>query len=130
MPNHNIHPSIVTGWSQIWKQTFNAREQWYAKPLVYTPSGKSQVLVTASNMNIVRVMDAVTGAVITSRTLQPPFLQADAACGDMANYIGVAGTPVIDSATDTVYMFSKGYKNGLAGPQGMPQGESIPRALF
>lgn len=125
MPNHNIHPSIVTGWGQLWKQTFNAREQWYAKPLVYTPSGKSQVLVTASNMNIIRIMDAVTGAVLTNRTLQPPFLQADAACGDMANYIGVAGTPVIDPATDTVYMFSKGYKNGLAGPQGMPQGDLV-----
>lgn len=30
----------------------------------------------------------------------------------MANFIGIAGTPIIDPATDIMYFFSKGYKGG------------------
>lgn len=30
----------------------------------------------------------------------------------MPNFIGIAGTPIIDPATDIMYFFSKGYKGG------------------
>lgn len=84
----------------------NSRETWYAKPLLYTPSGSSQQLViTASNMNIVRVMDAKTGNLISQRQLTSPFLQSDIPCYDIPNFIGVTGTPIIDPSTDTLYGF-------------------------
>jgi iron transport multicopper oxidase len=59
-------------------------------------------------------VDAATGALINSRQVQPPFLQADIGCTDIPNYIGIIGTPILDPATETVYFFSKGYENGAA----------------
>jgi iron transport multicopper oxidase len=88
-------------------------EKFYAKPLIYTPPGKSQLVFLASSMNIIRTVDAVTGALINERTIQPPFLTSDlGGCEDIPNFIGITGTPIIDPDTDTVYFFSKGYEGG------------------
>jgi iron transport multicopper oxidase len=38
-----------------------------------------------------------------------PFLQSDIGCTDIANTIGIVGTPTIDPATDIAYFFSKTY---------------------
>lgn len=116
MDNHNLHPATVgtSIFGLLWKNAYGAKEKWYAKPLVYTPTGGSQVVFLASNMNILRVLDAVNGTLLKSRQLQSPFLQSDVGCTDMPDFIGVAGTPVIDPATDTAYFFSKGYKGGAA----------------
>lgn len=65
-----------------------------------------------SNLNIVRVLDGLTGATITSRTLDAPFAASDTSCGDIQNFVGITGTPIIDTATDIMYFFAKGYKNG------------------
>lgn len=35
-------------------------------------------------------------------------------CTDIPDYVGIIGTPIIDPTTNTVYFFSKGYKNGAA----------------
>lgn len=83
-----------------------------AKPLVYTPDGQSELVITASEMNVVRVFDSKTGRVLQERTLQPPFASIDSNCGDIPDWIGVTGTPIIDPATDIMYLFSKGYKDG------------------
>ncbi len=111
-----MHPATVGSpiFGILWKNTYNNNEKFYAKPLVYTPSGGSQLVFLGSAMNIIRTVDAVTGAAINSRTLQPPFLQSDIGCTDIPNYIGIIGTPIIDSNTDTVYLFSKGYAGGAA----------------
>jgi iron transport multicopper oxidase len=66
-------------------------------------------------MNIIRTVDAATGALIKSRTIQPPFLQSDIGCTDIPNYIGIIGTPIIDPNSETVYFFSKGYEGGASG---------------
>jgi hypothetical protein len=63
-------------------------------------------------MNVVRVLDSATGNVVYTRTLDAPFTQADAQCGDVSNFIGIIGTPYIDAATEIMYFFSKGYKAG------------------
>ena len=90
-------------------------ERFYAKPLIYTPPGKSQLVFLASNMNNIRTVDAVTGSLTSERTIQPPFLTSDlGACGDIPNSIGITGTPIIDPDTDTVYFFSKGYEGGAS----------------
>jgi len=100
---------------QLWKNQYNALEDWYAKPLVFTPSATGNELIfIVSNMNTIRTLDALTGKLLNSRTVQPPFLQSDIGCGDMPNFIGVAGTPIIDPETETVYFFSKGCKEYLS----------------
>ena len=75
----------------------------------------------ASAQNIIRIVDAATGTLINSRTVQAPFLQSDIGCTDIPYYIGIIGTPIIDPSTDTVYFFSKGYKDGAASG-GVPLG--------
>ncbi|KAJ9158479.1 WSC-domain-containing protein [Coniochaeta hoffmannii] len=123
LPNHNMDPNVVGGASFgiLWQTTGAQNEVWYAKPLTYTPNGGSEMVITASNMNNVRVHDSKNGTLIAQRQLYSPFLQSDIGCGDIPNYIGVTGTPIIDPATDIVYMMAKGYKNGAASG-GMPNG--------
>jgi len=97
------------------KNTYNSLEGFYAKPLVYTPTGAtSEQVIIVSSQNIVRIVDGETGALLNSRTLNPPFQSSDTlGCGDIPNTIGITGTPYIDSATDIMYFYSKGYQNGL-----------------
>ena len=93
-----------------------AAETIYAKPLTFTPDGfLNELVITASNKNILRIHDGITGALIASRTLDPPFQAIDTSCGDVQNYIGIIGTPIIDPATSIMYFFSKGYKGGSLG---------------
>ncbi|KAL8719693.1 MAG: hypothetical protein Q9225_003325 [Loekoesia sp. 1 TL-2023] len=103
-----MQPSIVgsSSFGILWSKTFNAKERWYAKPLVYTPPGQNQLVFTASNQNWIRTFDAVTGTQISARQVQPPFLQSELGC--------IAGTPVIDPNTNTAYFFAKGYQNNAA----------------
>jgi hypothetical protein len=97
-----------------WKLPFNLNEVFYAKPLVYTiGSNVNESVITVSNQNIIRIHDGHTGALINSRTLLPPFQSSDTSCGDIANTVGITGTPIIDTATDIMYFYSKSYKGGL-----------------
>lgn len=123
LPNHNMQPAIVasSSFGILWQNTYLAKEAWYAKPLVYTPPGKKQLVFTASAQNWIRTMDAVTGTLIASRQVQPPFLQSDIGCTDIPNYIGIIGTPVIDPSTSTAYFFAKGYQ-GNANSGGVAKG--------
>ncbi len=86
-----MHPATVGSsiFGILWKNTYGAKEKWYAKPLVYTPTGSSQVVFLASSMNVIRVVDAVNGTLLNSRTVQPPFLQSDIGCTDIPDYIGI-----------------------------------------
>jgi hypothetical protein len=88
--NHNMDPAVVDSpeFGLRWKVAMNNLEQFYAKPLVYTPSGGSQLVFLASSQNYVRTLDAKSGAVINSRQLHTPFLQSDIGCTDIPNTIG------------------------------------------
>ena len=85
-----MQPAIVgsSSFGILWQNTYNPLEKWYAKPLVYTPPGQKQLVFTASNQNWIRTVDAVTGDLLKSRQVQPPFLQSDIGCTDMPNTIG------------------------------------------
>jgi len=104
MDNHNMHPATVGSaiFGILWKNTYNnsmleislvrlpktdlvEEERWYAKPLVYTPPGQKQLVFLASHMNIIRTIDAVDGTLLKQRTVQPPFLQSDIGCTDIAD---------------------------------------------
>ncbi|KAF4632806.1 hypothetical protein G7Y89_g5318 [Cudoniella acicularis] len=119
LPNHNIDPSVVNSeaFGQLWQISFNALELFYAKPLTYTPlAGGPQIVFLASNQNWIRTINAVTGAIINTRLVSPPFQQTDIGCGDIPNTIGITGTPTIDPATDIVYFFSKTYIPNYRAP--------------
>ncbi|KAF7951604.1 hypothetical protein EAE96_006907 [Botrytis aclada] len=112
LTNHNMDPAIIdsSSFGQLWKVAFNHQEQFYAKPLTYTPlTGGPQLIFLASNQNYIRTLNAETGVLINSRQVHTPFLQSDIGCTDIPNYIGIIGTPTIDPATDIVYFFSKTY---------------------
>jgi hypothetical protein len=70
-------------------------------------------VVVVSNQNIVRILDGLTGTLINSRTLDPPFQSVDTGgCGDIPHTVGITGTPIIDPATNVLYLFPKGYQGG------------------
>ncbi|KAI9836466.1 MAG: hypothetical protein M1819_001498 [Sarea resinae] len=107
-----MDPAVVDSaeFGQLWKIAFNNEEQFYAKPLVYTPTSTGvQLVFLASSQNWIRTLDAKSGVLINSRQVQTPFLQSDIGCTDIPNYIGIIGTPVIDPDTDIVYFFAKTY---------------------
>jgi len=117
-----MDPAIVSGGSfgQIWRYTTpppasGLPEQFYAKPLVYTPSSLGrQVVLAFSEQNKIYVLDAINGTLIASRDLslegEGPFQVADlGSCNDITDTIGITATPVIDPATDTVYFWAKSY---------------------
>ena len=121
--NHNMDPTKLSQYKVSWRSIFNNLEVFYAKPLVYTPTGAaSERIYTVSNQNIVRVIDGMTGTTLLSRTLDPPFMSNDTQCGDIPNTIGITGTPIIDTATDIMYFWSKSYQNAVVGPLGVPTG--------
>lgn len=112
-----MDPNVITGgtFGITWKNTYNANEAFYAKPLVYTPSGYTdELVIIVSNQNIIRIVDGKNGTLINSRTLNPPFQSVDTNCGDIPNTVGITGTPIIDPATDIMYFFSKSYQGGLS----------------
>ncbi|MGH3865124.1 MAG: choice-of-anchor D domain-containing protein [Pseudonocardiaceae bacterium] len=77
--------------------------QVYAQPLVYNGT-----LVVATENNNVYGFDAATGGVTwPKKSLGPPWPAAAIGCGDLTPNIGVTSTPVIDSATGTLYLTCK-----------------------
>ena len=123
--NHNFDPAQLSQYKLSWRTTFNQAEFFYAKPLVYTPVGApNERVYVVSNQNNVRILDGFTGAVLKQRTLDPPFASSDSDCGDIANLIGIIGTPIIDPDADIMYFWSKGYINQQPGPQGVAYGAS------
>jgi hypothetical protein len=130
LPNHNMDPAIIAGGSfgQIWQfiAPTGGTEQFYAKPLVYTPLSTGwQVVLCFSEQNNIYVLDAVNGTLYNSRSLssegEPPFQVSDlGSCNDISGTIGVTGTPVIDPTTDTVYFWAKSY--GTASQSGWTNG--------
>jgi hypothetical protein len=126
-----MDPAIVGGGSfgQIWQfnlppNPYGQLEQFYAKPLVYTPSTTGeQVVLVFSEQNRIFSLNAVNGTLVASRDLsvdgEVPFNVADlGSCNDISGTIGITGTPVIDPTTDTIYFWAKSYlAPGLSGYQ-------------
>jgi hypothetical protein len=97
-----------------WKKDLEFNETVFAKPLVHTPRGyTNEQVIVVSSLNIVRVIDGLTGSLLRSRTLVPPFQAVDAQCTEAGSTIGITGTPIIDAETGVLYLCSKGYKGGM-----------------
>ncbi|MGE5183424.1 MAG: PQQ-binding-like beta-propeller repeat protein [Acidobacteriota bacterium] len=77
----------------------------YAQPLfVEAGIAGKDVLVVATERNIVYALDAATGAVIwQTQPLGAPVRLADLPCGNI-DPLGITGTPYIDVAAGTIYL--------------------------
>src|SRR5262249_39418040 len=53
------------------------------------------------------LVDALTGAVLISRNFGPTFDATAIGCADVAPTVGITGTPVVDTTTNTAYFYSK-----------------------
>jgi len=104
LPNHNMDPAVIQGgaFGQIW--SFNTppnilglQEQFYAKPLVYTPNALGrQTVIAFSEQNRIYVLDGQNGTLYNMRDLgtegEGPFLVADLNnCNDISGTIGITG---------------------------------------
>ncbi|KAK0125522.1 hypothetical protein ONS96_009359 [Cadophora gregata f. sp. sojae] len=125
LPNHKMDPNVVTGggFGQLWQYKAaipagSPQDQFYAKPLVYTPRGTSrQIVLTFSKANRIYSLDAVNGTLLKTQDLslegEIPFKVTDLnQCNDVGQYVGIIGTPIIDPETDTVYFWAKSYLDG------------------
>jgi hypothetical protein len=112
-----MDPAIISGGG--FGQVFSfqaAQEIYYAKPLIYTPTALGrQTLLAFSEANKIYLLDALNGTQIAMRDLalegESPFIVTDLPnCFDNAGLtVGITGTPVIDTTTDTVYFWAKSY---------------------
>lgn len=76
----------------------------YAQPLYWqSPDGKTRLVIVATEADIVYGLDAATGAVKWQKALGTPVDISALPCGDI-DPLGITGTPVIDTATDTLYL--------------------------
>jgi len=82
----------------------------YAQPLV--AGGR---VIVATEANRVVSLNAATGRPQWTTNLGTPWNPADlGSCTDLTPSIGVTATPVIDPATNTVYLTHKTYTSGVA----------------
>jgi MYXO-CTERM domain-containing protein len=110
-PNQpRLSPAVVLGGA--FGQLFSAKVtgQVYAQPLVI-----DDTLFVATETNDLYGLDPETGLVHWTRNLGGPWNPQDIGCSDLLPTVGVTGTPVIDSTTNTAYLLSKVYATGTSG---------------
>jgi hypothetical protein len=104
-------------------QTFDGRVNGhiYAQPLLTSAAGHELVLVATEN-NIVDALDAGTGKLKWQKSLAQPVPLSMLPCGDI-NPVGITGTPVIDKSSGAIYFDAMGLTQ--AGPQHLVFGLSV-----
>ncbi len=76
----------------------------YSQPLYWQPPGSgSGMLIVATENDEVRAIDARSGNQIWTRSLGRPVPLSTQPCGNI-DPLGITGTPVIDEATQAVYL--------------------------
>jgi iron transport multicopper oxidase len=96
-----LTPALVSGGSFGQQFSTPVTGQVYAQPLL--ASGK---VLVATEANRAYALDPATGAIAWQRSLGTPF-DPSSFCGDLTPTIGVTGTPVVDTTTNTAYMAAK-----------------------
>jgi hypothetical protein len=97
-----LSPRLVGGGSFGQQFSTPVDGQVYAQPLV-----ANHTLLVATETNNIYGLDPATGAQRWTRNLGTWWNPADLGCGDLTPSIGVTGTPVVDLATNTMYLVSK-----------------------
>ncbi len=84
--------------------------QIYAQPLylpgLNTGGAVHDVLFVTTQNNTVFAIDAASGAAIWNLNLGTPVAFGSQSCGNIRPQIGIVGTPVIDRASNTMYVVS------------------------
>jgi outer membrane protein assembly factor BamB len=76
----------------------------YAQPLYWQPAGSSAgVLIVATENDDVHAIDAKSGSQLWTRSLGRPVALSTQPCGNI-DPLGITGTPVVDAATQAVYL--------------------------
>src|SRR5712671_3352861 len=76
----------------------------YAQPLYWQPPGSaSGMLIVATENDDVHAIDAKSGSQVWTRSLGRPVALSTQPCGNI-DPLGITGTPVIDEATQAVYL--------------------------
>ncbi len=98
---------------RLWKTSLPLApaDQVFAQPLVM-----GGTVFVATEGNNLYALDAESGSIKASRALGPAWRAADIGCSDLKPYVGITGTPVIDTATRTAYLFSKRYLDDRPSP--------------
>ncbi|KAI0572754.1 hypothetical protein Alg130_10364 [Pyrenophora tritici-repentis] len=111
--DHNIDPSDLPHFTQIWNATFNSDEKHWARPLVHTlRSTGRQIVFTASTENRIRTFDAETGELLHERQVAPPWPMDRAYCTKLVSpTLGIMGTPVIyrEAENEIAFFYVKSY---------------------
>ena len=89
----------------------------YAQPLYVanvsvSGQGTHNVVYVATENNTIFAIDADSGKVLFHANLGPAVPKDQLVCPDMGPQIGITGTPVIDAATQTLYVAAKTFQNG------------------
>jgi hypothetical protein len=80
----------------------------YAQPLYWQPPGSSiPMLIVATEDDGVHAVDARSGNEIWARSVGRPVALSTQPCGNI-DPLGITGTPVIDEATQAVYLAAMG----------------------
>ena len=112
--NHETGLTAASFPSTFGKQTTVALDdQVDAQPLLVPgliiAGGNHNVIYVATESNTVYAIDASSGATLLSRNLGSP-VPMPLGCGNNGPNVGITGTPVIDLATQTLYVIA--YVNG------------------
>jgi outer membrane protein assembly factor BamB len=82
----------------------NVHGPTYAQPLYLTSrSGKPDLVIVATEQNLVDAFDAASGKKVWERTLGTPVARSLLPCGNI-DPLGVTGTPVIDGQARTLFV--------------------------
>jgi hypothetical protein len=77
----------------------------HAQPLYLVGAGAvPDLVIVGTNQTHVIAFNAATGAKVWDQTLGTPVPSSNLACAGNINPYGIAGTPVIDEATRTIYV--------------------------
>src|SRR5262249_44423359 len=74
----------------------------YAQPLMWR-AGSSEMLLTASEDNVVQAFDGKSGNELWRRAVGTPVPLKSLPCGNISP-LGITGTPVIDPASEAIYL--------------------------
>jgi hypothetical protein len=75
----------------------------YAQPLYLTGGGGPDLIVVATEENVVAALDVTSGRTVWTRKLGAPVPLGALPCGNI-DPLGVTGTPYADGSTRTVYL--------------------------
>ncbi len=116
----NCHETILTPANVanlLVLSTVALDEQVNAQPLLVPgmtiAGGRHSVVYVATANNTIYALDAATGAILLQTNFGPPVPQSalPAQCNNNSTLVGITSTPVIDLASNTLYVMVYTYEN-------------------